>query len=484
MNKLLEAVTRFFATVTSNGVSLAGSALTTVSAFLFLLLFAIHLVSATGGPPYLGILTFLILPAFFLLGLLLIPVGLWRVRKRRREAMAEDDPAAEFAVLDFNVPQVRRTALVFFAATGINALILGVGTYKGVEVMDSVAFCGTACHSVMAPEYTAYLRSPHARVKCVDCHIGAGASWFVKSKLSGSWQVVSVTFDLYPRPIPVPVQNLRPARETCEECHWPNRFVGDRFKVNTHFAEDEANTETETVLVVKVGGRQAGHSHGIHWHVNPDYTVRYRADEKQQTMYEVEMVARDGARKTWTSPAASTPEGQGATTWRIMDCIDCHNRPTHIFRSPESELDAALLVRRIDPSLPFVRREGLKALEVEYPSHEAARAGIAKAISAFYAQSYPQVAAEKKDAVAAAGVALGDIWCGNVFPQMRIRWGTYVNNAHHTLDMSGKVGCFRCHDGEHTAADGTAISQDCTLCHSILAMDEKNPAILKTVFAN
>ncbi len=481
MNKLLEAVTRFVATVTSNGISLAGSALTTVSAFLFLLLFAIHLVSQTGGTPYLGILTFLVLPALFLVGLVLIPVGLWRLRKRRRQALAEDDPAAEFAILDFNRPQVRRTALVFLAATGINALILGVGTYKGVEVMESTQFCGAACHAVMQPEFTTYLRSPHARVKCVECHIGAGANWFVKSKLSGSWQVVSVAFNLYPRPIPVPVHNLRPARETCEECHWPNKFVGDRFKINTHFAEDEANTETQTVLVVKVGGRQAGHSQGIHWHVDRDHVLRYRSDEKRQTMYEVEMVARDGTRKTWTGPAASTPEGQRATEWRTMDCIDCHNRPTHIYRSPEGELDAALLDRRVDPSLPFVRREGLKALQADYPSHEAARAGIAKAIAAFYAESYPQVAAEKKDAVAAAGAALGDIWSWNVFPQMRIGWGTYRNHIGHPLDMSGEVGCFRCHDEQHKAADGRTISQDCSTCHSILAQDEKNPEILKTI---
>ena len=343
MKKLLDPVTRFFVTVTSNSISLAGSALTTVAAFLFVLLFSIHLVSAHGGGPYLGILTFLILPALFFLGLALIPVGLWQARKRRREAMAEDDPAAEFAVLDFNRPQVRRTALVFLAATGINALILGVGTYKGVEVMESTQFCGAACHTVMDPEFTTYKRSPHARVKCVECHIGEGANWFVKSKLSGSWQLVSVTLDLFPRPIPAPVHNLRPARETCEQCHWPNKFVGDRFKVNTHFAEDEANTETKTVLVVKVGGRQAGHSQGIHWHVDPDHVLRYRSDEKRQTIYEVETVAKDGTTKRWTGPAASTPEAARVTEWRTLDCVDCHNRPTHVYR------DAGARARRRPP---------------------------------------------------------------------------------------------------------------------------------------
>jgi hypothetical protein len=481
MKRLLDPITRFFATVTSNTISLAGSALTSVAAFLFLLLFSIHLVSEHGASPYLGILSFLILPALFVLGLSLIPVGLWRARKIRRQALAEDDPAVEFAVLDFNRPQVRRTALVFVAATGINALILGIGTYKGVEVMESTQFCGAACHTVMEPEFTTYKRSPHARVKCVECHIGEGANWFVKSKLSGSWQLVSVAFSLYPRPIQVPVHNLRPARETCEQCHWPNKFVGDRFKVNTHFQEDEANTEVKTVLVVKVGGRQSGRSQGIHWHVDPDHVVRYRSDERRQTMYEVEMVAKDGTRRTWVSPAADTPEGKAATAWRTMDCVDCHNRPTHIYRAPEQEIDAALVDRRIDASLPFVRREGLKALQADYPSADAARAGIAKALGDFYRHDYPQVASGKAAQVEAAGQALGDIWAWNVFPAMNIKWGTYRNHLGHTPDMATDVGCFRCHDEQHATKDGKTISQDCATCHSLLAQEEKDPAILKTL---
>ena len=481
MKSLPDSITRFFATVTGNPVSLAGSAITTVSAFLFLLLFGIHVVSEHGSSPYLGILSFLILPGIFVLGLALIPVGLWQTRRRRLQALAEDDPAAEFSVIDFNKPSTRKSALVFVAATGINALILGIGTYKGVEVMESTQFCGTACHKVMDPEYTTYKRSPHARVKCVECHIGPGANWFVKSKLSGSWQLVSVAFDLYPRPIAVPVHNLRPARETCEQCHWPNKFVGDRFKVNTHFQEDEANTEVKTVLVIKVGGRQSGKSHGIHWHVDPDHVVRYRADDKRQSIYEVEMVAKDGTKQSWRSPAADTPEGQKATEWRTMDCVDCHNRPTHIYRAPELELDAALFDKRIDTTLPFVRREGLKALQAEYASADAARAGIAKAIGDFYRQGYPQVATEKAAQVDAAGKALGDIWAWNVFPQMNIKWGTYKNHLGHTADMSTEVGCFRCHDEQHATKDGRTVSQDCATCHSLLAQEEKDPAILKTL---
>jgi nitrate/TMAO reductase-like tetraheme cytochrome c subunit len=480
MRNILGAFTRFVAQITRTPLGLAGAVITTISAILFVTLLALELVGFHGGP-YQGILSFLIIPGLFLLGLILIPIGLWR--ERRRRAAGGAGPGEELPVWNLNVDRVRRNFLVFLVLTAVNLVILAAATYKGVEVMDSTQFCGAACHKVMDPEYTTYKRSPHARVKCVECHIGEGANWFVKSKLSGSWQLVSVTFDLYHRPIEVPVHNLRPARETCEQCHWPQKFVGDRFKVNTHFSEDEANTETKTVLVVKVGGRQAGHSHGIHWHVDPDHVVRYRSDPKRQTMYEVEMVAKDGTTRRWTGPAAASPEAAKATEWRAMDCVDCHNRPTHIYRNPAGELDAALLDRRVDPSLPFARREGLKALQADYPSHEAAREGIAKAIADFYAQSYPQVAAEKKDAVAAAGKALGDIWCWNVFPGMNIRWGTYASHIGHP-DMSTQVGCFRCHDEEHKTKDGQAISQDCSTCHSVLAQEEKDPEILKSILNN
>ena len=476
MRNVVSAFTRFVAHITRNPLGMAGAVLTTVSAVLFLTLFALDLVGYHGSP-YTGILAFLIIPGLFLLGLALSPLGLWRERARRRRLGAEADET--LPVWDLNVDRVRRNVLVFLLLSIVNVVILSTATYKGVEVMESTSFCGASCHTVMEPEYTTYKRSPHARVKCVECHIGEGANWFVKSKISGSWQLVSVAFNLYPRPIASPVHSLRPARETCEQCHWPNKFVGDRVKVNTHFSEDEGNTETKTVLVVKVGGHQAGRSNGIHWHVDPDHVVRYRADAKRQTVYEVEMAAKDGTLHRYKGPAAE-PAGAPAAEWRTMDCVDCHNRPTHVYREPARELEDALVDRRIDPTLPFVRREGLKALVADYPSHEAARAGIAKAISGFYEASYPKLAADKKDQVAAAGRALGDIWAWNVFPAMNVKWGTYPNHLGHP-DMSAEVGCFRCHDEQHKAADGTAISQDCSTCHSILAQDEKSPEILKTI---
>jgi nitrate/TMAO reductase-like tetraheme cytochrome c subunit len=365
--------------------------------------------------------------------------------------------------------RTRTLLLVFMSATLVNVVIIAVSTYKAVEVMDSTRFCGSACHSVMDPEYTTYQRSPHSRVACVSCHIGPGAGWFVKSKLSGSWQLISVNLNLYPRPIPTPVHSLRPARDTCEQCHWPNKFVGDRLRVITHFQDDETNTALKTVLLMRVGGMQGRASKGIHWHVDPGVRIRYRADDKRETIGSIELTRADGTTTTYASPGAPK-EGE----WRTMDCIDCHNRPTHVYRTPEDEIDRALGEGRIDPALPFVRREGLKALQAAYTSHDDARSKIAAALDTFYTKERPTA---DKTRVAAAAAELGAIYSTNVFPSMNIRWGTYPSHLGHV----NSPGCFRCHDGEHASPTGATIPQDCDMCHTVLAMEEPNPEVLKTL---
>lgn len=460
----------FLIAVTRNWISLCGTALTTVSGILILVLFGMEWLGHQGSP-YLGILAFVILPSFFVLGLLLIPLGAWLEQRRQRRAIEKGEPAPGFPVIDLNHGRTRKIVTVVLLATVLNVVILSLATYKGVEVMDSTEFCGTTCHTVMMPEYTTYLRSPHARVKCASCHIGPGADWFVKSKLSGSWQLVAVTFDLYPRPIPVPVHNLRPARETCEQCHLPTYFVGDRLEVLTHYDNDEANTELQTVLLLRVGGQQGTKSHGIHWHVDPGVQIRYHSDESREVIYDVEMTLEDGTVRTFRNPNQE-PEEPGP--WRTMDCVDCHNRPTHIYRMPAEEIDAAIQAGRIDRSLPYVHREGLAALQEEYESHAAAEEGIHQRVLGFYQEQYPDLATTRQDDIVAAADALARIYTSNVFPTMNIRWGTYPNHVGH----QNSPGCFRCHDDEHRSEDGEVISQDCFTCHNLLAMEEHNPEIL------
>jgi hypothetical protein len=458
----------FFQRLIRTRLGLAGAVITTASGFLVLLFFVLSMVGLEESP-YLGVLAYLILPAVFVIGLLLIPLGMLLERRRLRRAGPQPMP-----VLDLNDARVRRRMILFGILTSANVLILAGASWKGVEVMDRPQFCGS-CHSVMDPEFTAYSRSPHSRVACVQCHIGPGASWFVKSKLSGAWQVVSVTFDLYPRPIPTPVKNLRPSRDTCEQCHWPTRFVGDRLKVITHHADDEKSTPKKNVLLLHVGGGDAGH--GIHWHVAQGVSIRYLADPRREAIQTVEVTRPGGEVERFEAPPdeKAPPVDASKLVWRTMDCVDCHNRPTHQYRTAAHEVDSALADGRIDRSLPFVKREAMSAITARYADRAAAEAGIRAALAGFYEKQYPAVWAAKKDAVLAAAQVLFDAWGVNVWPQMNIGWGTYPSHLGH----EESPGCWRCHDDKHVDKAGKTITQDCDTCHAVLAQDEESPAILK-----
>jgi hypothetical protein len=462
-------IKNYLSVITRSLLSIVGTIIAVVAGLLFVTLFIIQFSGFRGGP-YLGILTYLLLPAIVVAGLVLVPVGIWRQKKREQSATSHGEPAPSLPIIDLNAPRTRHALAAFGVLSLLGVVVLAVGTYKGVEYMESVEFCGTVCHTVMQPEYTAYQRSPHSRVACADCHIGPGADWFVKSKLSGSWQLIAVTFNLYPTPIATPVHNLRPARETCEQCHFPGKFSGDRLKVRVHYADDEKNSELHNVLLMKVGGEHGRGSSGIHWHVDPGVSIRYLSDEKRETIYDVEMTAKDGTKKVFKAK----DEAPAGSVWRTMDCVDCHNRPTHIYRMPANEVDVAMNQGAIDKTLPYIKREGLRAVQVEYPSHEAARAGIARDIADFYAKNYPDA---PKAAVEQAGKALGDIYAWNVFPAMKVTWGTYPNHIGH----KDSPGCMRCHDRKHKTEDGEKISKDCDTCHTVLAEDDPDPAILRQI---
>ena len=460
----------FLSIVTRHWISLVGAVIALVGAVLIVMFFAMQLSGFHGGP-YLGILTYLILPMVLVVGLLLIPLGAHRRRRQEAAAAARQGPAPRLPIIDLNDSHTRGIVLASVAIGLVSTVIVAGATYKGVEVMESVPFCGTVCHTVMQPEYTAFQRSSHSRLRCADCHIGAGADWFVKSKISGSWQLVSVAFNLYPRPIPSPVHSLRPARETCEECHWPTKFVGDKLVIHTNFAPDEKNSETKTVLLMKVGGQDGTTSTGIHWHVGQGVRIRYQSDPSRQTIYDVELTHPDGKVQIFRSK--DRPAGPAA--WRTMDCIDCHNRPAHTFKLPSPEINRALEDGRIDKALPFIKREGMRVLAIQYPSQDAARAGIAHEVETFYKTSYPDLAASQAGAISAAGKALGDIYAWNVFPKMKVTWGTYPVNIGH----EDSPGCMRCHDRHHVTADGEKITSSCSACHAVLADDEPDPPILK-----
>jgi len=459
--------------LSSNPLSLIGVVLATMGGGLWLFLLP-TLLRGSAATPYLGILTFMILPGVFLIGLVLIPVGIAirRISLRRRGL-----PMQDFPPLTFESVELRRLAGFVLATTVANVIIAAQWGYSAVNYMDSDQFCGLTCHRVMSPEYTAYQNSPHSRVGCANCHIGAGASWFVKAKISGVRQVFAVALDDYERPIPSPVQNLRPARETCEQCHWPQRFSGDVFSVHSSFASDEQNTESYTVLLMKVGGNTWRGGVGIHGaHLDPKTEIVYTAiDDKRQTIPQVTYTAPDGKVTVFNSSDAKvTSERLARGERRVMDCMDCHNRPAHTFQLPERAVDQAMSTGLISLSLPFIKKEAVEVLKRDYANRDAAVSEIATSIQNFYQSKYPQADEKRAAEVKNAIDAVKAIYLQNIFPDMKVSWGTYPNNLGH-MDYPG---CFRCHDGNHVSADGRAIPNDCGTCHDVLAMEEKDPKVL------
>jgi len=332
-------------------LSIVGMVLTTISAVVFLVVFFADLFGMHTNP-YIGIVFFLVLPGIFVFGLLLIPLGAWLERRRRAAGRA----ATEWPRLDLNNPDHRRAAVAIFALTMVNIVIVSLAAYRGVEYMDSVQFCGQACHSVMKPEATAHADGPHARVTCVECHIGSGATWFAKSKLSGTRQLFAVSFHTYSRPIPSPVENLRPARDTCEQCHWPAKFHGDKVQRIVEYADDEKNTESVTTLQVHVGGgvERGSAAQGIHWHADVANEIDYiSTDDKRQVIPFVRVKDRTGAVREYTALGV-TPDQLAKGERRRMDCMDCHNRPSHqMAATPERAVNGAMARRH--PGGPAVR---------------------------------------------------------------------------------------------------------------------------------
>src|SRR5581483_11114053 len=404
--------------LSNNALSLCGVVLVTTAGVLWLFLLPIYIRGFVGNP-YAGILLFLILPTAFFLGLVLIPAGIYvRVRRRRHAGLAPE----ETLPLTWKNPDLRRIAYFVTVTTFFNLIIGANLTYRAVSYMDTVTFCGLTCHKIMKPEYTAYQGSPHSRVECVQCHIGPGASWFVRSKLSGVQQVFNYALNTYPRPIPTPVHNLRPARETCEACHWPAKFDGDVLRVMTKFNEDEPNTLTRTVLLMHIGGGSGGP--GIHGrHIGRGVQLEYAySDATRQTIPWIQY--RDASGKTTVFSAGDLkPGAERSMEHRVMDCIDCHNRPTHRYEVPERALDDAIAKGQIARSLPFVRKQGLVILKTEYAEKSQARTAIPAALAAYYSKNYPQVAGAKQADIDRAGAALFAIYDRNIFPEMKIKWG-------------------------------------------------------------
>jgi len=450
-----------------NLFSLIGIAIALVAAANIAFLVFIDFMSAHPSP-YIGIVAYMLMPGVMVTGLVMIPVGMLLERRRRRKGAPSVVP--KFPRIDLNDPKQRKTIALVTSFTVLFVVVSAAGSYRAYEFTDSVQFCGQLCHTVMNPEFTAYQQSPHARVACVDCHVGAGATWYVKSKLSGAYQVYAAAFNKFPRPIPTPVENLRPAQETCEQCHWPKKFWGAQLKVFTHYGNDEQNTPRQIRMLIKTGGGDAstGQPSGIHWHMNISQEITYiSTDRQRQVIPWVQAKDRSTGKITIYSvkDAALSQDQISKANHRRMDCVDCHNRPTHIYVPPDRSVDNAMVAGKIDPTLPFVKQQAVTLLTGAYDTADQAKNAISTGFQKYYAEKYPDVASKRQAAIVAAVAETQRIYETTIFPEMKVDWRVHPNNIGHFYSQ----GCFRCHDGNHVSSEGKVISKDCEACHTMLA---------------
>jgi nitrate/TMAO reductase-like tetraheme cytochrome c subunit len=453
----------FITLLTSHWISMLGVALTTTAGFSWLFVLPQHLRGNVTNP-YIGILIFMVIPTILFLGLALIPIGIFLARRQI---------SAGLLAIGDRKTAWRRLGIFFGLMTFVNLLIGSQATYRAVQHMDTQQFCGQSCH-VMKPEFTAWKHAPHSHVECVECHLAPGASGWFAAKMSGTRQLMAVMLNSYPRPIESAMESNRlvSSADTCEHCHNRDREIGSPLKVVSSFKDDETNTSSQTVLMMLVGGKTSG-IHGAH--LGPGVQIRYAAaDAKRQTIPWVEYKGADGKTQTFVAAGA---KGTEAMPKFEMQCVDCHNRAAHSFQLASRALDEALASGKLPAALPFLKKNAVEILSATYASEEAAARGIPAKLEAFYKAKYPEICVRNAAGIAHAGETLAALYKQNVFPDLKVTWGTYANNLGHTDSQ----GCFRCHDEGHTASGGKTITQDCGVCHQMVAVDEASPEILKTL---
>ncbi len=414
---------------------------------------------------YLGIITYLILPAFLLMALALIPLGALRKRRWIKKNIASAEPRPYKIDLSFSTH--RNAILVFLIGTMILIIMTGVGSYKAFQYTESTKFCGMVCHKVMRPEYVAHSQSPHARVKCVDCHIGSGVSSYMHSKLSGLRQIYKVVTNTYTKPIQTPIQDLRPAREICEECHWPQKnFFRFREVRRTYFPTESDDYSPWYLRMLVHTVQNESENYGIHSHMNPDNDVYYAADDKsRQKISWVKSVDKNGIERIYISPDSKYKQTPPAPDEiRKMDCIDCHNRPAHHFPAPFILVNKAMLDGRIDANIPLIKEKSVEVLSEKYTSQTEASAAINEELGTYYKNSYKDFYKKNKNKVEQSIKNIISLYQNNFFPEMNARWDAYPINIGHLTSP----GCFRCHDNKHESSEGKVIPQDCTICHTII----------------
>jgi hypothetical protein len=448
-----------------NWITIIGSLIAALNLILIIFLFIISTIF-NKSDTNLGLFIYIILPGFLLLGLIMIPVGMLTARKRIRKT-AESEKY-RLPVVDLNDPRHRNAFIIFTIVTIIILFLSTYGSFEAYHLTESVQFCGTLCHKVMEPEYTAYQNSPHANVTCVECHVGSGASWYVKSKLSGLYQVYAVLTKTYPTPIETPLHDLRPARETCEKCHWPQKFYSRTLQANRYYLTDSLNSEWDVMLQMKIGPEYKGQgfSEGIHWHINPDVNIEYISenDKREVITYVKYTNKKTGQVEVFRNPDTPVSDSLiSASNIRTMDCIDCHNRPTHNYNSPPVYFNKAMLSGNISKNIPFIKKTAMDILRDTYSNKDTALITIRENILNYYKTEQSSFYAANSESIDESITAIQHAFSQNTFPAMKVTYDVYPEHIGH-LETEG---CFRCHNGSFTSENGSKITKDCNLCHTI-----------------
>ena len=455
-----------------NWITIIGLLIASVNFLMIIVLFLISTIF-NKNDTNLGLFIYIILPGFLLLGLLMIPAGIIISRKKRLASTPAEKK--RLPAIDLNNPVHRNTFVIFTIVTVIILFLSTYGSFEAYHLTESVEFCGTLCHKVMEPEYTAYQNSPHANVSCVECHVGSGASWYVKSKLSGLHQVYAVATKTYPSPIETPLHDLRPARETCEKCHWPQKFYARNLQTNKYYLADSLNSEWNVILQMKIGPEftDLGFTEGIHWHINPNVNIEYISenDKRELITYVKYTNKATGEVTVYSSPEIEVTDSTiSASSARTMDCIDCHNRPSHKYTSPPFYFDKAMLTNEVSQDIPFIKRTAMGILRNTFIDKDTALIQIKEGIINYYKSDFSGYFEKNNVKIDQSVVSLQKAFSQNSFPGMKVTYDVYPDHIGH-LESEG---CFRCHNDSFTSDSGRKIARDCNLCHTIIGQGKRD----------
>ncbi|HEX5590213.1 MAG TPA: NapC/NirT family cytochrome c [Candidatus Limnocylindrales bacterium] len=374
----------------------------------------------------------------------------------------------------FHLPRTRRGMAALLLTLGAFATFFVAGATSVIAWTETADFCGR-CHT-MGPELAAHAGGPHSDVTCGECHVSPGVEGWIRAKVNGTRQLIEIVLGTFPEPIPPPDHDaLPPPEETCLHCHSLDRVGTADLLTRTQYTADETNTRQFVGLMIRPGGGDVFDvDRSVHWHVLAD--VQFRADDAQaQSIRWVKVTREDGSVAEYIRQdeirlaedvAPDIERIAGESVARPMDCISCHNRVGHPLASPRKSLDQSLAAGRIDPELPYIKREGMRILWSNFGSQAEADAEIDR-LRAFYALRYPTVARAQAAEIDAAIEEIKLIYELTATPVMRVTATTYPDNLGHT-DF---VGCFRCHDGGHVlvengAATKKTIPSSCDTCHT------------------